>query len=132
MSSAQVQVVHTTLTDLGAGPATDLLLQNLAAFLTAVREHPITWRLVLLPPEGAQGAARPHREGACRGAGQLTRAVRLGLRVEKLGDAELTARLLSVIADEYVQLVLTDPDRCAPDRLLDHARWWLAQPSFGI
>ena len=64
--------------------------------------------------------------------GQLTRAVRLGLRAEKLGDAELTARLLSVIADEYAQLVLTDPDRCPPDRLLDHARWWLAQPSFGL
>ena len=133
MSSAQAQVVHTTPTDLGAGPATDLLLQNLAAFLTAVREHPMTWRLVLMPPEGAPAVLRD-RIARGRGAvlGQLTRAVRLGLRAEKLGDAELTARLLSAIADEYARLVLTDPERYPPDRLLDHARWWLAQPSFGL
>lgn len=133
MSSAQAHVVHTTPTDLGAGPAKELLLQNLAAFLTAVREHPMTWRLVLMPPEGAPAVLRD-RIARGRGAvlGQLTRAVRLGLRVERLGDAELTARLLSAIADEYARLVLTDPERYPPDRLLDHARWWLDQPSFGL
>jgi hypothetical protein len=44
-------------------------------------------------------------------------------------DAELTARVLSAISDEYARLVLTDPVRFAPERLLDHARWLLDQVS---
>jgi len=32
----------------------------------------------------------------------------------KAPDAELTARLLSAIADEYARLVLTDPARSPP------------------
>jgi hypothetical protein len=40
-------------------------------------------------------------------------------------DAELTARILSAVSDEYARLVLTDPERFAPERLLEHARWWI-------
>ena len=39
----------------------------------------------------------------------------------------MTARTLSAIADEYARLVLTDPERFPPERLLDHARWFLGQ-----
>ena len=39
----------------------------------------------------------------------------------------MTARLLSAISDEYARLVLTDPKRFTPERLLRHARWYLQQ-----
>ncbi len=42
-------------------------------------------------------------------------------------DAELTARVLSAIADEYARLVLIDPARFTPERLLEHARWCVDQ-----
>jgi hypothetical protein len=40
-------------------------------------------------------------------------------------DAELTAHALSAMADEAARLMLLDPDRYPPERLLDHARWLL-------
>ncbi|MDT0278008.1 TetR/AcrR family transcriptional regulator [Blastococcus goldschmidtiae] len=133
MTLAQAQVAHTTPTDLGTGQAKELLLHNLAAFLTAVRENPMTWRLVLLPPEGAPALLRERiQHGRSMVLGQLTRAVRRGLRVEEFGDAELTAHLLSAIADEYARLVLTDPERYPPDRLLQHADRWLDRDAFGL
>lgn len=133
MSRAHAQVTQTTPTDLGTGQANELLLQSLAAFLTAVHDHPRTWRLVLMPPEGAPAVLRRRIERGRRSAlGQLTRAVRLGLRGDAVGDAELTARVLSAISDEYARLVLTDPESYPPDRLLRHAGWWLDQASFGL
>jgi hypothetical protein len=29
------------------------------------------------------------------------------------------------MADEYARLVLIDPKRFPPERLLEHVRWWL-------
>ncbi len=58
----------------------------------------------------------------------MARAVRPALRIdEDAPDAELTARILQAISDEYARLVLTDPRRFPPDRLLGHARWLLHQ-----
>jgi len=86
-----------------------------------------------MPPEGAPEKLR-HAIGQGRRAvlASLARAVRPALRSGDDNDAELTARVLSAISDEYARLVLTDPDRYPPDRLLGHARWWLAQASFGL
>ncbi|MEA2387252.1 MAG: hypothetical protein QOG41_25, partial [Thermoleophilaceae bacterium] len=36
-------------------------------------------------------------------------------------------RMLSAFSDEAVRLVLTDPERYTPERILDHARWTLSQ-----
>ncbi len=56
----------------------------------------------------------------------MIRAVRPALaRAPGSPDAELTARGLSGIADEYARLVLTDPEAYPTHRLLRHARWWL-------
>ena len=41
--------------------------------------------------------------------------------------AELTARVLSAVSDEFARLMLSDPDRFPPERLLDHARWMLGR-----
>lgn len=132
-SRALAQVSETTLTDLSEGEPHELMLESLEAFLSAVRDHPRTWRLVLMPPEGAPEMLRRRiEEGRRTVLEQLASAVRPALRGGDANDAELTASLLSAISDEYARLVLTDPDRYPPKRLLGHARWWLGQASFGL
>lgn len=127
-SRALAQVSETTLTNLDEGDPEQLMLEALDAYLRAVRSSPTTWRLVLMPPEGAPAAL--HQKIA---AGRAAVLERLSQAVEpltgrdaQLRDAELTARILSAISDEYARLVLTDPDRFPPERLLQHASWWLA------
>ncbi len=132
-SRALAQVSETTLSDLSTGDPTDLMLESLGAYLGAVHDHPATWRLVLMPPEGAPEALRRSIASGRRSVlAQLTQAVRPALRHSSPDDAELTAGILSAIADEYARLVLTDPDRYPPDRLLRHARTWLEQSTFGL
>jgi AcrR family transcriptional regulator len=132
-SRALAQVSETTLTDLSEGDPQELMLESLDAYLRAVGDHPKTWRLVLMPPEGAPHVLRERIEDGRRSVlAKLTQAVQPALRGDHANDAELTASLLSAISDDYARLVLTDPDRYPPDRLLRHARWWLNQPSFGL
>ncbi len=126
---ALAQVSETTLSDLTEGEPIQLMLESLRAYLYAVRDHPGTWRLVLMPPEGApQILHESIARGRAMVLAHLTAAVRPVLaRDTGLPDAELTARLLSAISDEYARLVLTDPARFPPDRLVDHAGWWLGR-----
>jgi AcrR family transcriptional regulator len=131
MARALAQVSETTLTDLRDGDPRELMLESLRAFLAAVRDHPGTWRLVLLPPEGAPPLLRASiAHGRERVLAQMARAVRPVLAPGRRSrHAELTASILSAIADEYARLVLTDPVGNSPDRLLRHARWLLQHPA---
>ncbi len=131
MSRARAQVEESTLAGLDEGDPLELMLNSLRTYLTAVSRHPDTWRLVLMPPEGAPAILR---QGIVRGRGavleKLIRAVRPGLTPGNVTpDPELTARTLSAIADEYARLVLTDPERFTIDRLLSQARWFMSQVS---
>jgi hypothetical protein len=121
------QVSETALTDLTEGDPQELMLDSLGAYLHAVRDHPATWRLVLMPPEGAPELLRKRiARGRVVVLARLTQAVRpVLLRDRDSPDAELTARVLSAIADEYARLVLTDAVRFPPERLLVHARWYI-------
>jgi AcrR family transcriptional regulator len=128
-TEALKQVSASSLTELVGGDPTELLLESLRTYLTAVVEHPTTWRLVLMPPEGAPEILRRTivrgRTGVLE---RLTGAVAPGLRPgSQTLDPEITARTLSAIADEYARLILTDPHRYSLERLLDHARWFLGQ-----
>ncbi len=127
-SRALAQVSETTLRDLTTGDAVELMLESLRAYLYAVQHHPVTWRLILMPPAGAPRMLHKSiAQGKALVLERLTEAVRPALARERgLPDADLTARLLSAIADEYARLVLTDPERFPPERLLYHARWWLS------
>jgi AcrR family transcriptional regulator len=101
----------------------DDLISAFEGYLAAVGGDPITWRLVLVTPDGAP-ALLGERIAAGRAAvvGQLAAAV--GARAGS-PDPELTAHALSAVADEAARLLLADPDRFPPERLLSHARWLL-------
>lgn len=123
------QVKETTLRDLSEGDPIELMIESLTTYLAVVEQHPTTWRLVLMPPEGAPEMLRTSIvRGRATVLDSLTNAVRPGsMTGEEAPDPEMTARILSAIADEYARLVLTDPQRFPPERLLRHARWWLGQ-----
>ncbi len=132
-SRALAQISETKLTALSEGNAKELMLESLAAYLRAVHNNPTTWKLVLMPPEGAPESLRKSiAKGRQSVLAHMTRAVRPALQDGDLNDAELTARSLSAMSDEYARLVLTDPARYPPERLLHHARWWLDRSTFGL
>jgi AcrR family transcriptional regulator len=111
------------------GDPVEQLLASLRGYLEVVRSDPATWRLVLMPPEGAPEALHDRIAGG-RAAiiAQLTGAVSSGFPGGRESpDPELTARMLSVFADEAARLQLTDPRRYPVERILDHARWALGR-----
>ena len=113
------------------GDPVELLVGCLEDWLEAVREAPATWRMVLMPPEGAppelhEGIAESRAEAALHlqrlaapelasGAGQTS------------PDPELTAHLLQSFSEEAARLLLGDPERFPVERLVRHARWVLSQ-----
>jgi len=116
-------------TNLAAGDPRQQLLAALEGYLAAVAEDPGTWRLLLMPPEGAPALLRDLLAiGRNAVVAHLADAARPGLgKGGPSPDPELTARTLSAAADEAARLLLTDPERYPVDRLLAHARWVLAQ-----
>ena len=127
MARAFAQVDETALTDLSEGPPIELMLESLGAYLNVVRTHPITWRLVHTPPDNAPAVLRERIAGGrAKVLARMIDSVRPAFADEREPpDAELTARLLSAMADEYARLVLADPKRYSVGRLLAHARWML-------
>ena len=113
--------------DLGDGAPGEQLLGGLRGYLEAVRSDPATWRLVLMPPEGAPELLHDEiRRGRAAVIAQLARALRPGLGEGRQSpDPELTARMLSVFANESARLLLTEPERYPVERLLVHAEWAL-------
>jgi AcrR family transcriptional regulator len=114
--------------DLSAGDPAEKLLAGLRSYLEAARSDPGTWRLVLMPPEGAPAVLRERiTSGRAAVIAQLTEVVRPGFGPGRESpDPELTAATFSAFADESVRLMLTDPERYPVERIMDHARWLLA------
>jgi len=112
-----------------SGSPREDLLAALRGYLEAVAADPITWRLVLVPTEGAPAVLH---EQITRGrdaiVGALAEAVRPGFGPGAGSpDPALTARTLSAVADEAARLMLTDPDTYPVERLIAHADWLLRQ-----
>ena len=118
------QLASVVPTDLGDDPRANLLA-GFGAYLEAVAADPDTWRLVLMPPEGAPAVLRE-----AIAAGRATVVAQIAAAVGALGespDPELTARTFSALADESARLVLTDPEAYTAERMMRHARWLLQQ-----
>ena len=114
-------------TDLGGADPREALAAALRGYLEAVRANPPTWRLVLMPAEGAPAILR-ERMAEGRDAVIAALAAAIGRDVgggAESPDPELSARMLSAVADEAARLVLSDPERYPVERLLEHARWVL-------
>jgi AcrR family transcriptional regulator len=101
----------------------DDLLAAFEGYLGAVRSDPVTWRLVLVTPDGAPRLLR-ERIAAGRAAVVAQLAAAVGPRAGS-PDPELTGHALSAVADEAARLMLDDPERYSPERLIAHARWLL-------
>jgi AcrR family transcriptional regulator len=113
------------------GDPRDQMLAALRGYLEAVRDDPVTWRLVLMPPEGAPPLLRERiAVGRAAAVAQLARLVGPGLAGGAASpDPQLTGRSLSALADEWARLVLTEPDTYPIERLVAHATWLLDQLS---
>jgi AcrR family transcriptional regulator len=99
----------------------DDLLAALTAYLEAVRTDPDTWRLVLMPQEGAPRLL--HERIA---AGRAAVVGKLAQAPTGTPDPELAARMMSAYADEAARLVLGGH---AVEPILQLTRWALARLS---
>lgn len=122
---ARAQVAETTLDNPGSNDPRDLMLQSVRAYIAVVTADPNTWRLVLCQPESAPVELREAIANArTQLLLQITRAV-LPIFAGS-DDAELTARILATIANQYAHLALEDSKKYPPERLLEHADWMIA------
>ena len=117
------------LPEVGSEDRVGSLVVGLRGYLDAVAADPITWRLVLMPQEGAPEALHERiRGGRDAVVAALAEVVRPGLAPGRPSpDPVLTARLLSALADEAARLLLTDPAEYPVERLVAQARWLLGQ-----
>lgn len=103
----------------------ELLANGLNKLLHAVREHPATWRLILLPPEGTPPAMREeadrHREQL---RGRLEPIIGWGLGQLGAGDLdpEIATHALLATIENAIRMTLSEPDRFPPERLERFAR----------
>jgi len=111
--------------DAGSGDPREALLAALRGYLEAVRADPATWRLVLMPPEGAPAVMHDRiARGRTAVVEYLAGAVGPG---RESPDPELYARMLSAVSDEGARLLLTDPERYPVERITGFARWLMDQ-----
>jgi AcrR family transcriptional regulator len=105
----------------------DALVAALDGYLRAVEADPMTWRLVLIPAEGAPATLREQIDrGRDAVIAHLAGLVRPGLAPgRRPPDPELAARALSALSDELARRLLTDPASYPRERLLAFARWIL-------
>jgi hypothetical protein len=107
----------------GADP-TQAVIAWAMSLAQAITGNPVTWRLMLIPPEGTPDVVREHvqrgRDIALEQARVLAGAV-LTRRAELAAiDTELTARSILTLEEEGAKLLLDQPDEFTPERLADY------------
>ncbi len=123
------QLVTVLPTDLAQGDPRGALLTALRGYLEVVHADPTTWRLVLMPPEGAPAILHDHiARGRAAVVDHLALAVGPGLGPGRESpDPELFARTLSAISDEGARLLLTDPETYPVERIVHFAEWLMEE-----
>ena len=107
----------------------ELLLSGVTAYLRAVMADPRTWRVILLPPEGAPPEMTErvdkHRRVLLR---QLRTLLDWGLarRGGPAVDPDLFARGVFTLSEGAARLLLADPDRWQVEQFADFTRTLLA------
>jgi AcrR family transcriptional regulator len=120
-------ILPETLPD--GGGRSDALLSALRGYLETIQADPVTWGLVLMPPEGAPRVLRDTVENGRESVvAALAQMVGPGIAPDRPSpDPQLTARLLSSLSDEAARLLLKDPEQYPIERLMRHAEWLLHQ-----
>jgi AcrR family transcriptional regulator len=128
-SRALAQLAAVLPTGLEDRDPRELLPAALRGYLEVVEADPTTWRLVLMPPEGAPVVLRDRIAGGRAAViAQLAEVVRPGFGPgTEPPDPELTAVMLSAVSDEAARLLLTEPERYPVDRLVALAEWALGR-----
>ncbi|MDP9102132.1 MAG: TetR/AcrR family transcriptional regulator [Actinomycetota bacterium] len=126
----QLTRVLPAVPDPGASTNPDrLLVEGLTAYLGAIRDDPDTWRVVLLPPEGAPAELR---ERVRTQHHLVLRALRdlIGWGLQARGgpqlDVDLMARTVLTLAEGAGRLVLSDPATFGVERFAAFAHDLLA------
>lgn len=106
------------------GDPHELMLESVRNFVATVVENPAAWRLVLSQPDGAPEALR-ERLAAARAdlLRRMTGAVRPLFSESE--DPQLTASVLSAIANHYAHLALSDPVEYSQERIAANADWMI-------
>lgn len=106
-----------------------VLIGALEGYLRAVQAEPVTWQLVLMPPEGAPPFLHARiSEARAAVVAQLARLIADAFAPaggQRSPDPELTAESMSALSDHWARLLLTAPERYDVTRILGHARWML-------
>jgi AcrR family transcriptional regulator len=99
---------------------TGIFAETFEGVLRAADEHPATWRLFLVPPQGAP----PELHERLAVAQTLVRAYIVNVLVAidpDVPDPEYTARIVAAAGDELLRLRLANPQEATTERLLAHA-----------
>jgi hypothetical protein len=108
-------------------------MEGLRKFLDAVASDPDTWRLILLPPQSTPPVLRRRMLTARRQISQaLQSLVEWAVRNRGLPagtDVEMFTMILLMMFEEAGRLVLSDPERFPPSRMLHFTRSFLAYTS---
>jgi AcrR family transcriptional regulator len=106
-----------------------MLMTSLRAFLEAVRDDPVTWRLVLVPAEGTPEVLRERaiqiRAAVTEQLAAVVPTALAGGSTETSPDAELTALTLQAVSEEAARLLLERPDEFSIERVMAHTEWML-------
>jgi len=126
---AVAQLIELIPRELDAANPGAMLLGSLRAFLEAVADDPVTWRLVLVHAEGTPEILRERAIQIRAAVTEQLAAIVPHALADGSGppspDPELTALTLQAVSEEAARLLLESPDEFSIDRVMRHAEWML-------